>query len=243
MQGLQQPPGLQRPPVEGESHESQRQRAQEAAARELARAAAARAAAAAAAAVADESEVKRLNLLPRAVMAFRRPVGIEGWKDARAMEASSAQMLRSTAAGTYGMVHALRPQGRDWQAYQAVRPRAHVDVGRFDKLGPFPNEVLEIQIGTANSCVGAIMSNKKDLTSVIMEAVAAMEAGAAGGAGGKFSFEPELARLDFANHKEDCLLGTRVSVEDMADMLDALAEAEYGRLCSISRWCGRSSMI
>ena len=60
-QGLQQPPGLQRPPVEGESRESQRQRAQEAAARELARAAAARAAAAEAAAVAEESEVKRLS--------------------------------------------------------------------------------------------------------------------------------------------------------------------------------------
>ena len=36
-----------------------------------------------------------------------------------------------------------------------------------------------------------------------MQAVAAMEAGAAGGACGRFSFEPELARLDFANHKED----------------------------------------
>ena len=36
--------------------------------------------------------------------------------------------------------------------------------------------------------------------------------------------------MDFANHKEDCLLGTRVSVENMADMLDALAETEYGRL-------------
>ena len=142
-QGLQQPPGLQRPPVDGESRESQRQRAQEPAFRQTAKAAAARAAAAAAAAVADESnEVKRLSLLPRAVVAFRKPVGIEGWKDARAMEAASAQMLRSTAVGTYGMVHALRPQGKDWQAYQAVRPRAQVGVGRFDKWGPFPNEVL-----------------------------------------------------------------------------------------------------
>ena len=78
VQGLQQPPGLQRPPVEEESRESQRQRAQEAAARELARAAAARAAAAAAAAVADESEVKRLSLLPRAVVAFRKPVAPRG---------------------------------------------------------------------------------------------------------------------------------------------------------------------
>ena len=128
------------------------------------------------------------------------------------------------------MVHALRPQGKDWQAYQAVRPRAHLDMGRFDKTGPFPNEELEIQIGTAHSSVGAIMNNKKDLTPIIMEAVAAMEAGAVGGACGQFSFEPELARVDFANHKEDCLLGTRVSVEDMADMLDALAETEYGRL-------------
>ena len=112
-QGLQQPPGLQRPPVGGESRESQRQRAQEPSFRQTAQAAAARAAAAAAAAVADESnEVKRLSLLPRAVVAFRKPVGIEGWKDARAMEAASAQMLRSTAVGTYGMVHALRPQGK-----------------------------------------------------------------------------------------------------------------------------------
>ena len=82
---MQQPPGLQRPPVEGEAHESQRQKAQEAAARELARAAAARAAAAAAAAMADESEVKRLSLPSRAVIAFRKPEGIAGWKDVCAM--------------------------------------------------------------------------------------------------------------------------------------------------------------
>ena len=70
-------------------------------------------------------------------------------------DVDGAQALRSTAAGIYGMVHALRPQGKDWQAYQAVRPRAHLDMGRFDKTGPFPNEVLEIQIGTAHSSVGA----------------------------------------------------------------------------------------
>ena len=78
------------------------------------------------------------------------------------MEAASAQMLRSTAVGTYGMVHALRPQGKDWQAYQAVRPRAHLDMGRFDKTGPFPNEVLEIQIGTAHSKRRGLLLRRSD---------------------------------------------------------------------------------
>ena len=101
------------------------------------------------------------------------PAAIEGWKNAREMEAASAQVLRSEAAGIYaGMVHALRPQGRDWQAYQAVRPCAHRDVGIFDAKGPFPDMVLEIQIGTQlRRGLGAIMNKQKDLTPIIMEAM------------------------------------------------------------------------
>ena len=111
-----------RPPTRGEW-------AQEAVEEEAARVAAAQAAAAAA--VADEREVQRLSQLPRAVMAFRKPAAIEGWKDARAMEAATAQVPRSTAAGIYGMVHALRPQGKDWQAYQAVPRSFHAVLHAF----------------------------------------------------------------------------------------------------------------
>ena len=66
-------------------------------------------------------------------------------------DVDGAQALRSTAAGIYGMVHALRPQGKDWQAYQAVRPRAHHERGRFDEKGPYPNDILEIQIGSGRA--------------------------------------------------------------------------------------------
>ena len=39
-----------------------------------------------------------------------------------------------------------------------------------------------------------------------------------------------MARLDFANHKEDCLLGTRIYVESFVNMLDELAQSGYGHL-------------
>ena len=111
---------------------------------------------------------------------------------------------------------------RDWQLMQAVRARGHEAMGIIDHAGPFPDQLVEIHLGTALARVGAVMSYKKDCTPIILEAVAAMENHSS--AHGQFSFEPDLARLDFANHKEDCLLGTRASVETMADALDELAQ-------------------
>ena len=124
------------------------QRAQEEAEKEAARVAAAQAAAAAAAAaVADEREVQRWSQLPRAVVAFRKPAAIEGLKNPRQMEAATAQVLRSAAAGIYGMVHALRPQPAGQRLAgvpgrtPTCSPRYGHNMGMFDKKGPFPNEV------------------------------------------------------------------------------------------------------
>ena len=60
-----------------------------------------------------------------------------------------------------------------------------------------------------------------------------MEAGAAGGACGRLSFELELARLDFANHNgrtASWARACRSRTWRTCSTVDALAETEYGRL-------------
>ena len=193
--------------------------------------------------VADEREVQRLSQLPRAVVAFWKPAAIlrgGRTRGRRRRQRRRCCARRRRESMGWSMPFGLRPSAagqRLWQAYQAVRPRAHRDMGMFNKKGPFPNEVLEIQIGTARSCVGAIMNNKKDLTPIIMEAVgvAAMEAGAAGGACGRLSFELELARLDFANHNGRTASWARACRSRIWRTCSTRSRA----VCSISRWCGR----
>ena len=88
--------------------------------------AAQRAAEAAAAAVAAEraAELARAKQLPRAVIAIRKPAAAEGWKDTRAVAEATERALRHDAGHIYSQIYPLRPQGRDWLTYSAVRMRA-----------------------------------------------------------------------------------------------------------------------
>ena len=99
--------------------------------------------------MADEREVQRLSQLPRTVMAFWKPVAIEGWKDARAMETGTAQALRSTAAGIY----ATKLDGVADQVLDKVKAAFK---GNLLKGGESPSEVEinEVRAGAAERARG-----------------------------------------------------------------------------------------
>ena len=101
-----------RPPTRGEW-------AQEAAEEEAARVAAAQAAAAAA--VADEREVQRLSQLPRAVMAFRKPAAIEGWKQGRAGD-GGGDGAGAAVDGSGNLRHGSTPSGRRERTGRRTKP-------------------------------------------------------------------------------------------------------------------------
>ena len=64
-------------------------------------------------------------------MAFRKPAAIEGWKDApRAMEAATAQVLRSTAAYSNHDSNSISAPNMYLQHHVMTVPNWHVG-GRF----------------------------------------------------------------------------------------------------------------
>ena len=80
------------------------------------------------------------------------------------MAEATGRALRVDASQVYGQIYALRPQGRDWLTYSAVRMRAAEGLGHTDLVGPFPNDILEIQIGTTRVRNGMIANTKKDMS-------------------------------------------------------------------------------